>query len=140
MRPKTDLIRRQMRDAKGDTLRLLYVLQHLENNLIAKWCSYNLDIDPEKWWYKYGIVITDLLRSVARAIRYGRPDSSHVYGRAADIRCYNYTPEQIKLIVAFLEHHWGPMIHVLHHDSGRGAHIHININRGFSRERWKENV
>lgn len=61
------------------------------------------------------------------------PQSAHLSGRAADLRTMHgrYLHEQVEKIVGHLKNTWGTVfLHVLYHDSGGGAHIHLNINYG----------
>lgn len=69
----------------------------------------------------------------------GRKRSAHCYSRAADIRSWLFSTIEIKRLILHLQEVWGKeFLHVIHHDSGRGDHIHININRPFHRKNYAE--
>lgn len=55
--------------------------------------------------------------------------SAHLDGRAADIRTWNLTDEDIGRIKRYLSESWGTdFLFFKYHDSGSGKHIHLNIN------------
>lgn len=78
--------------------------------------------------FGYQVVITSLFRTPDENRRVGgRPDSSHLDGRAADIRnrdmsstCQDFIPKYLKSV-------WGDLVHVKSEED----HIHININKHF---------
>jgi uncharacterized protein YcbK (DUF882 family) len=83
------------------------------------------------------LVVTCLIRTPEENRMVGGvPYSSHLSGRAADIRSWGMSKGQIGEIKAYLEHVWGPLVYVLHHDSGHGEHIHVNINYRYSIEEF----
>ena len=82
-------------------------------------------------------VITSLIRTPEENEALGgRKNSSHLDGRAADNRSRNFTVEQITQLENYVKDTWGPMVHFVHHDSGHGQHIHININRPYASKEW----
>ena len=86
------------------------------------------------------ITITCLNRTEEENERVGgKKRSAHRCGRAADIRSYLFSEIEIERLVAYLYEVWGPeFLHIVHHDSGHGDHIHININRPFHRKNYAE--
>lgn len=83
-----------------------------------------------------GIMVTCLIRTPEEnAAQPGsNPKSSHISGRAADIRTVSYSKESIDALCEHLQDVWGKQfLHVLYHDSGGGPHIHLNINYFFAR-------
>ena len=84
------------------------------------------------------ITITCLNRTVEQNKKDGGKErSAHLYSRAADIRSYLLSALEIEKVVAHLNEVWGTeYLHVVYHDSGRGDHIHININRPFHRKNY----
>lgn len=109
--------------------------------------DFNYAIDPRLaamlmllafWvWREFGkaIWITCLNRDDAtNAAVDGKPKSSHKSGRAADLRSSNFLPVEIEKIIDYVRSTWGSkFVHIIHHDSGRGEHIHMNINYPFTR-------
>jgi uncharacterized protein YcbK (DUF882 family) len=83
-----------------------------------------------------GVIVTCLLRTPEEnAAVNGRPYSSHLDGRAADIRTYLLSHPEIDKVIAHLNSVWGiEFLHTKYHDSGAGMHLHININFPFKRE------
>ena len=82
------------------------------------------------------VVVTCLLRTPEEneAVN-GRPNSSHLDGRAADIRTYLFAKPEIDLIIKHLDEVWGSeFLHTKFHDPGSGFHLHMNINFPFKRK------
>jgi uncharacterized protein YcbK (DUF882 family) len=83
-----------------------------------------------------GLIVTCLLRTVEenKAVN-GKPFSSHLDGRASDIRTYLLAKPEIDKVIGHLNAVWGiDFLHTKFHDSGTGFHLHININFPFKRE------
>ena len=92
--------------------------------------------------FKKQVVVTCLIRTGAEnaATAGSNPQSAHLRGDAADIRSFIYSEEEIQEIIAYLKHHWGPMIHaIFHNPGGNGPHIHININYAYSAKTYPVN-
>ena len=82
-----------------------------------------------------GLIVTCLLRTVEenKAVN-GLPNSSHLDGRAADIRTYLLSKPEIDKLIAHLNAVWGiEFLHTKYHDSGSGLHLHTNINIKYKR-------
>lgn len=99
------------------------------------------DIDPklravlsDTAFYMYhhfgvNLIITSMIRTVAENTAVGgNKKSAHLDGRAVDIRSHTMTKDQITQLKTYMIGVWDGMVHFLHHDSGAGEHIHININ------------
>ncbi len=86
---------------------------------------------------QYGkpVIVTCVLRTPDenKAVG-GAPNSSHLTGRAADIRVMIYNSDEIVAIQRYLKHRLADVIHVLYHNGGTGPHIHTNINWAFARQ------
>jgi hypothetical protein len=89
------------------------------------------------------LVVTCLIRTLSENMDVGgKQDSSHIlkagdsYARAADLRNHDLTAEQAKQRRDYILIHFNwkvPLLfHVLDHDSGHGAHTHININYSYA--------
>lgn len=84
-----------------------------------------------------GVVITCLNRTTLENVKVGGSIySAHLRGRAADIRSYTFTDQQIKGIIEYLDTAWGDFLYVKYHNSGNGPHIHINIRYKHRRGRY----
>lgn len=95
--------------------------------------------------FNKGIIITCLNRTETenQAVG-GRPKSSHLDGRAVDFRSWTFSSDQIKKVLLHIKRIWQrtdetlvPMVHIIHHDSGRGEHIHLNVNYHYRNACWK---
>lgn len=84
----------------------------------------------------YNLTITCLMRTEEENKKVGgRPFSSHLTGRAADIRTWNMKPELKDAIQRYLWKTWGKeFLHVVVSEHGTAPHIHVNINYPFAIE------
>ena len=85
--------------------------------------------------------ITETKTTVELDKALGRVSSSHSEGRAIDFRTWNLTPEQLKTLAGLLNAKYGNIGAwtklgnrqlVVHHDIGKGDHLHIQLDRTFS--------
>lgn len=85
-------------------------------------------------------MITETLTTVELDKALGRVSSSHNQGRAIDFRTWNLLPEQLKTIAALLMAKYkdigaitklGTRQLVVHHDIGKGDHLHIQLDSTF---------
>jgi len=91
-------------------------------------------------WEK-SLTITCIVRTAEENAAVGGLErSAHVmvpeqrYARAADLRNNDLTLYQQTERRVYIEDHWNhgaPMFHVIDHDSGHGAHTHLNLNFGY---------
>lgn len=116
------------------------------------WMEFGEWIDPRlravltelAWWlfknYVLTLVVTCLNRSNPENTAVGgRKWSSHLTGRAADLRSKHFTEEIREAIINHLQETWGAdFLHVIWHDSGKGEHFHLNINRAFMKRDFTE--
>jgi len=90
--------------------------------------------------FKKPVTITCLLRTPSENadLTGSNPQSAHLRGDGADIRSRDYSQPEIDQVIAYVKHHWGPVVHCIFHNPGGNApHIHININWGFSAKNFK---
>jgi hypothetical protein len=85
-------------------------------------------------------MITETLTTVELDKALGRVSSSHSQGRAIDFRTWNLLPEQLKSLNGLLTAKYGSIgaINklgirqlVVHHDIGKGDHLHIQLDGSF---------
>lgn len=84
------------------------------------------------------VTLTQVSRSEETMAEYYGPNwkkkgkfSWHLVNRAVDIRNRDWSPEQRKVIEAWLKTNW-PGAEVLMHDIGRGNHLHVANPRPWS--------
>lgn len=86
-------------------------------------------------------VITETKTTGAQDKALGRVSQSHEQGRAFDLRTWNMNESQLSVLNALLLREYGhigawtklgPRQLVVYHDSGHGAHMHIQLDRSFA--------
>ena len=99
------------------------------------WLAYWLD---QKW--EKNLTITCLNRTVEENKEVnGSKYSAHLTGLAVDIRSWTLTSDKIEELIKTVEDSWGDMIYILYHNSGSGAHIHINIRYKYFINKYSQN-
>lgn len=88
------------------------------------WLTFWIDHNLNK-----GLTITCLNRTVEENKQVnGSKYSAHLVGRAADLRTWFFTKDDIAKIIEAVNEYWGDFIYVLYHDAGSGNHLHVNIS------------
>ena len=75
------------------------------------------------------LVVTCLVRKpVENENDNGMPNSSHLTGRAADIRTRAMDIQTSDWIIQEVKALFGDKIHIIRHTAGTGDHLHVNVN------------
>ncbi len=86
-------------------------------------------------------VVTETFTTDKQDKALGRVSQSHSQGRAIDLRTWNMDEQQLKTLAGLLNVKYGHIGAwtklgtrqlVVHHDIGRGDHLHIQLDRSFS--------
>jgi hypothetical protein len=90
---------------------------------------------------KIPVIITDSVSSLAEDQKLKRVSKTHREGRAVDISTRGWNAKQIQMSIDFLNSAYihfaaldimGKPRLVVHHDSGSGPHLHIQINKAYA--------